>query len=153
MSKKSLMALVVAAMMPMHLPAASHLDNNTDGDIIVFWRAAGCGKIKTDRLDGCESGSISETFVCKKKKVGAGQSESYSFNKGASRKRLKAYYCDSGKLVDSSDRTGNKGGKKRCQAFMGTDAEDQDKFKVRCGEEDAAASEAATPDPAQTSAD
>lgn len=93
--------------------ADSHIYNATDRAVASFWSAQGCAKSAASCGDGWALNGI-----CKKKHLSSGQSGSYHYPDTTWAREFYVVDCETG--WDSSDRTGNKGSKKRCAVIYET---------------------------------
>jgi hypothetical protein len=122
--KRILMIAVVAAMAtaaPTTLSAKSKFFNAIDSKVDVRWVAIGCGGIETT-CDG-----VPYVFICKRKTLKPGESGSYSYKGGTSKREVAAINCNTDD--DDASNTGNKGNKKRCAAIFN----DYGVFVTKCG--------------------
>ena len=114
-------ALAAACAAPTALSAKSKFYNAIDSKVDVRWVAIGCGGIETT-CDG-----VPYVFICKRKTLAPGESGSYSYKGGTSKREVAAIDCKTND--DDASNTGNKGSKKRCAAIFN----DYGVFVTKCG--------------------
>ena len=105
---------VLMSVVPLNIWAKSHVYNETNQDVTVYWQAAGCAGVKP--TPSCDKVTNNVMTVCKKKVLASGESSEYHFKDGTSGRKVLAIQCYRG--GEASDwnyaNTGNKGDKKRC---------------------------------------
>jgi hypothetical protein len=128
--RKLLSTLVLAAAFGVLAPAAwaeSHVYNDLDFTVTVYWEAAGCAGV--ERPPGCGSSWNDQMTVCKWTELKPRYSDSYSFKGGTSGRKVWAIGCDhAGQVIHSSANTSNGGNKKRCAA-----TKISDDLRLHCG--------------------
>lgn len=112
--------------------AESHMFNNTDHKLDVYFTAVGCAAIKHP----CGNTNKSVTYVCKHGSPDPGSQTTYSFKSGTSSRQINVYECrDSGGVKDEVRelKTDNGGHKKHCVTSPNADASG---ITAKCGYSD-----------------